>query len=155
MAKYVLSDIFEGNYRVSQYFGANRAYYLRFGFLGHEGVDWATPVGVKALCPFNKGLVLRSGWDNAYGNYIVLWDAAQRCAVWYCHLSKILVKGGQTVSRGTTVGYTGRTGNVTGPHIHVNFLETDARGNRLNTWNGYKGYLNILNSNLVSWKLSR
>jgi murein DD-endopeptidase MepM/ murein hydrolase activator NlpD len=155
VAKYALSDIFQGTYPVSQYFGARPWYYLRFGLAGHEGVDWATPVGVKVLCPFARGQVLRSGWDNAYGWYVVVWDAVQRCGVWYAHLSKINVKAGQSVSRGATVGHTGRSGNVTGPHLHVNFVETDAKGNRLNRFNGYQGYLNILNNNLVSWKLSR
>ncbi len=37
----------------------------------------------------------------------------------YAHLSKVLVKKGQTVSRGTQVGLSGSTGYSTGPHAHV------------------------------------
>jgi len=155
MAKYLLHDIFEGNYPISQYFGARPWYYIRFGFRGHEGVDWATPVGVKVLNPFTSAIVLRSGWDSAYGYYVVLWDQRQKCAVWLCHLSSITVKPSTTIKLGQMVGKTGKTGNVTGPHIHVGFVETDARGNRIGTFNGYKGYKNILDKNLVSWKLSR
>jgi murein DD-endopeptidase MepM/ murein hydrolase activator NlpD len=155
MAKYKLSDIFAGNYKVSQYFGARPWYYIRFGLAGHEGVDWATPTGVKLLIPFARGQVLRTGWDNAYGWFAVIWDPTQRCAVWYCHMSKISVRAGQSLTRGAVVGYTGATGNVSGAHLHCNFVETDTRGNRLNRFNGYQGFLNILNSNLVSWTLTR
>mgnify|MGYP001400311200 CR=1 FL=1 len=155
MGKYTLYDLFEGNFPVSQYFGNNRLYYIKFGLAGHEGVDWALPVGTKLLCPFDKGQILRAGWDNTYGWYMVIWDQKQKCAVWYCHMSKISVKVGQVVARGTTVGYSGNTGNVTGPHLHCNFVETDANGNRLNKLNGYQGFLNILDSRLVSWVLTR
>lgn len=154
MAKYTLHDTFEGSYRVSQPFGANPWYYKRFGFWGHEGVDFATPVGVKALAPVN-GQILRTGWDKAYGNYIVVWDPKQLCAVWFTHLSKISVKGGQIVKIGQTIGLTGNTGNSTGPHLHIGFVETDRNATRKNRWNGYQGYLNCLDKNLVSWVLSR
>lgn len=156
MAEYQLSDIFEGNYPVSQYYGNNIPYYKQFGLLlGHEGVDWATPVGVKLLNPFNIGQVLRSAYDPTYGYYVTIWDAVQRCAVWYCHLSKISVSAGQRVNRFSVVGSTGRSGNVTGPHVHVNFVETDAHANRLNMGNGNQGFLNVLDPKLVGWSLSK
>lgn len=155
MAKYKLFDLFEGNYPITQRFGANSSYYQQFGFRGHEGVDWGIPVGKKLLCPFQNGLILRSRWEGNYGNTVVVWDPFQRVAVWDCHLSRLDVHAGQVVTRGHTLGLSGRTGNVTGPHLHANFCETDAYKNRLNTRNGYKGFLNILDPNLVSWTLSR
>lgn len=155
MAKYHLYDLFEGSAPVSQGYGARPWYYIQFGLAGHEGVDWATPVGRKLLCPFAKGYVLRSGWDKNYGFYTVIWDSVQKCAVWYCHQSRIDVKAGQSLNRGVVVGLTGATGNVTGAHLHCNFVETDGSGNRLNRFNGYQGFLNILNPNLVSWTLTR
>ncbi len=156
MAKYKLSDLFEGNYRVSQYYGANKPYYKKFGLLlGHEGVDWATPVGVKLLVPFNVGIVLRSAYDPTYGFYTTIWDNVQKCAVWYCHLSKLFVSPWQRLTRFSVVGLTGRSGNVTGPHLHCNFVETDAYANRLNMKNGNQGFLNILDPKLVEWSLSK
>lgn len=152
---YNLSDLFAGDYPVSQYFGANPAYYRQFGLKGHEGVDWATPVGVRLLCPFNQGIILRSGWDGTYGYYMVIWDSVQKCAVWYCHMSRLYYSAGQRVNRFTIVGLTGRTGNVSGPHLHCNFVQTDAYGNRLNLNNGYQGFLNILDPKLVTWSLSQ
>lgn len=151
--KYTISDIFEGNYPVSQKYGNNPTYYKPFGLAGHEGVDWTTPVGVKLIVPFETGKILRTGWDPQYGYYIVIWDATQKCAVWYCHCSSINVMAGQSIPRGKLVGYTGASGNVTGPHLHCNFVETDQYANRLNTGNGYQGFLNILDTNLVTWQL--
>lgn len=154
MTKYILSDIFKGDFPVSQTYGNNPQYYSQFGLKGHEGVDFATPIGVPVICPFEKGIILRDTLnDKDYGNFVVIWDKTQKCAVWYCHLSETLVNVGDTVLRGQVVGKTGNTGNSTGPHLHVNFVETDSNGNRLNMNNGYQGFLNILDSSLVQWKL--
>lgn len=155
MAKYTLSDLFEGDYPLSQYYGANPTYYKKFGLAGHEGVDWATPVGVKLLNPFAAGTILRAAWDPTYGYYVVIWDAAQKCAVWDCHLSKLSVKAGQRLARYAVVGLTGKSGNVTGPHLHANFVETDANANRLNMKNGYQGFINLLDKNKVGWRLTK
>lgn len=156
MAKYTISDIFKGDYPISQFYGNNPAYYQQFGFNGHEGVDWATPVGVEVLAPFKRNIILQDQDDpksGAYGNYIVVWDPDQKVVVWYCHLSSNNVEIGKEYPRGTVLGKTGNSGNSTGPHLHVNFAETDANKNRLNTGNGFKGFLNILDGNLVKWEL--
>lgn len=153
MAKYTLSDIFKGNFPVSQKFGSNPSYYAQFGLKGHEGVDWATPTGTPVLAPFD-GVILRNDYQPDYKNYgkvIVIWSPVQKCAIWFCHLSEEYVSNGQLVKNGTIIGKTGNTGNSTGPHLHVGFVETDAAGNRLNTNNGYIGFVDILNPSLVNW----
>lgn len=150
---YKLSDLFEGNYKVSQKFGANPSYYSRFGLKGHEGVDFRTPVGVWCSVPFAKGQILQNGYSPIYGKYVVIWDPKQLCAVWYCHLSSVDVVPGQILQRGARVGKTGNTGNSTGPHLHVMFFLTDKYANRLHRNNGYVGGHNILDPKLVSWTL--
>lgn len=155
MGKYVLSDLFEGNYPVSQYYGENKPYYAQFGFfLGHEGVDWATPVGTNILIPFASGTILQAAWHPQYGYYVVTWDPKQLCAVWDTHLSTISCQAGQKLNRGTVIGRSGATGNVTGAHLHAGFVETDENANRKNMDNGNKGFLNILDPNLVYWTSS-
>lgn len=168
MAKYLLSDLFEGNYKISQSYGNNPTwrqlglnppigvnpdsyYYSYYGLKGHEGVDWATPVGVWLINPFSSGQIIRTGYDYGYGYYVVIWNKILKCAVWYCHLSSINVSVGQVLSRYARVGKTGQSGNVSGAHLHCNFVETDSFGNRLNINNGYKGYLDIMDKNLVSF----
>jgi len=153
MAKYNLSDIFEGDYPISQQYGVNASYYQQFGFAAHEGTDYATPTGVNILCPFEKGIIIRDvdAPVDAYGGHLVVWDPVQKVAVWYCHLSKNNASIGQEFTRGQVMGQTGNTGNSSGPHLHVNFVETDENKNRLNTNNGYKGFLNIQDRNLVEW----
>lgn len=154
MSKYILSDIFEGDYPISQYYGANPKYYSQFGLKGHEGIDWATPTGVKILAPFD-GQILRDNDDfknNAYGNFVVLWDPKQKCAVWFCHLSENNISINTKVRKGDVLGKTGNSGNSSGPHLHINFVETDDKGNRQNMGNGYQGFLNILDPVLVGWK---
>src|SRR5581483_11262352 len=162
MAKYVLSDIFEGNYSVTQLYAANSNYYKQFNLAGHEGVDWGTPVGTPVIAPFD-GFILRSNTnDKDYGTYIVIWDPTQLCAVWFCHLSNSQVQAGQKISNGDILGHSGNSGNVqpaptaqnpnAGAHLHVNFVETDTQANRLNMENGFQGFLNILDPNLVEWR---
>lgn len=155
MSKYILSDIFEGNYPITQKYGERPAYYKQFNLAGHEGIDFKTPIGTDILSPFD-GKIIRDIDDpksGAYGNYLVDWDQKQKCAVWFCHLSVNFVKIGDVVKKGQVLGRTGNTGNSTGPHLHFNFVETDAVGNRLNLKNGYQGFLNSLDPKLVQWVL--
>jgi murein DD-endopeptidase MepM/ murein hydrolase activator NlpD len=157
---YTLSDIFDGNYPVSQIFGADPTYYGQFVIygvrqLGHEGVDFATPVGVNCRAPFD-GIVLRTGYQPDfpnYGNVVVLWDPKQLCAVWFCHLSSWNVDVGNVVKKGTLLGKTGISGNVNGAHLHFGLVPTDANGNRLNQYNGFGGFLNSLSPSVVKWTL--
>lgn len=151
---YKVGDIFKGDFGIKQKFGADPAYYGQFGLAGHEGVDFLTPSGTPETSPF-AGLVLRAGYYpdySNYGNIVVVWDPIQKCAVWYAHNSTWAVDAGQKVLKGQVLGTTGSTGNVTGPHLHFGMVETDAYGNRLNTNNGYIGFIDPLGSK-VTWEL--
>lgn len=165
MGKYTLGDIFQGDFGVTQSFENDPAYYKQFGLAGHEGVDFATPYGTPILAPFD-GIILRQDYQNDYRNYgkvVVVWDPVQKCAVWFCHLSEEGVNNGDKVSRGKVLGKTGNTGNVVpkpsifnpkaGSHLHFNFCETDGYANRMNTNNGFLGFINSLNPDIVNWQM--
>lgn len=151
MAKYKIGSLFQTPIAVTQRYGVNSDYYKQFGLAGHEGVDFGTQNGTPFLSPFN-GVILRDIFnDKSYGNFSVVWDSQQLCAVWFCHLQDVTTKVGDKVTKGQILGHTNNTGNSSGPHCHVNFVATDAQGNRLNKDNGYQGFLNILDTNLVEF----
>ncbi|MEU8764424.1 M23 family metallopeptidase [Streptomyces sp. NPDC048659] len=83
----------------------------------HTGLDFAAPTGtpVKAV---HSGTVKSAGWSGSYGYRIVL-ELADGTEIWYCHLSSMTVGAGQSVGTGDTIGRVGATGNVTGPHLHL------------------------------------
>ncbi|MEU0965566.1 M23 family metallopeptidase [Streptomyces sp. NPDC005917] len=83
----------------------------------HTGLDFAAPTGtlIKAV---HSGTVTEAGWAGSYGyrTIITLDDGTE---LWFCHQSSIGVKTGQKVSTGDVIGRVGATGNVTGPHLHL------------------------------------
>jgi murein DD-endopeptidase MepM/ murein hydrolase activator NlpD len=86
----------------------------------HKGIDWATPVGTSVVASCS-GTVTRAGWGSGYG-YVVYIDHPDGRQTRYGHLSKVLVKVGQTVSQGDKIALSGNTGRSTGPHLHFEIL---------------------------------
>jgi murein DD-endopeptidase MepM/ murein hydrolase activator NlpD len=83
----------------------------------HTGQDFAAPTGtpVKAI---HSGTVASAGWAGAYGYRIVL-KLDDGTELWFCHLSSMNVSAGQHVDTKDVIGNVGATGNVTGPHLHL------------------------------------
>ena len=86
----------------------------------HKGVDWATPTGTAVMAS-SAGTVAKAGWGSGYG-YVVYINHADGRQTRYGHLSKVLVKQGQTVSQGQKIALSGNTGVSTGPHVHFEIL---------------------------------
>ncbi|MFH8344644.1 M23 family metallopeptidase [Streptomyces sp. NPDC018045] len=82
----------------------------------HTGLDFAAPTGtpVKAV---HGGTVTQAGWAGAYG-YRVILTLADGTELWFCHLSSMVRTTGK-VAAGEVIGRVGATGNVTGPHLHL------------------------------------
>ncbi|MBF6051065.1 hypothetical protein AF335_14040 [Streptomyces eurocidicus] len=82
----------------------------------HTGEDFAAPTGtpVKAV---GGGTITQAGWAGAYGYRIVL-RLDDGTELWFCHLSSMVVTSGK-VAAGDVIGRVGATGNVTGPHLHL------------------------------------
>ena len=86
----------------------------------HKGTDMRCAEGtpVKAAC---SGTVLLA--ENTYfGGKTVYVDHGQGVISTYSHLSAFDVKAGDSVRKGQTIGRSGSTGRVTGPHLHFGFL---------------------------------
>ncbi|MDE7269403.1 MAG: M23 family metallopeptidase [Acetatifactor sp.] len=95
----------------------------------HKGVDWAVPTGtaVYASC---GGTVAKAGWGSGYG-YVVYIDHEDGRQTRYGHLSKVLVKAGQSVKQGERIALSGNTGVSTGPHLHFEILINGSQVNPL------------------------
>ncbi|MCW2839934.1 MAG: peptidase [Aeromicrobium sp.] len=83
----------------------------------HTGLDFAGPSGTKIVA-VAAGAVTSAGYSGSYGNRTII-TLADGTEIWYCHQSQIVVQVGDDVLPGQLTGYTGATGNVTGPHLHL------------------------------------
>ncbi len=95
----------------------------------HKGVDFATPVGT-AVKASSGGVVARAGWGSGYG-YCVYINHPDGKQTRYGHLSRVLVKAGQTVTQGQKIALSGNTGVSTGPHLHFEILVGGSQVNPL------------------------
>jgi murein DD-endopeptidase MepM/ murein hydrolase activator NlpD len=82
----------------------------------HSGVDISAPLGSRVIAPAD-GTVIFAGQHAGYGNIIVI-DHKFGYTTRYGHLQRMDVKVGQHVSRSDVIGYVGRSGRSTGPHLH-------------------------------------
>lgn len=92
----------------------------------HTGVDFTADTGttVKAVGP---GTVVQAGAGGSYGNEVVIKHPDGMFSQ-YGHLSGVTVRTGQPVKGGTSIGRSGATGNVTGPHLHLEIRTTASYG---------------------------
>lgn len=91
----------------------------------HHGVDIVADTGTPILAPAD-GVVTRARRVAGYGKMVHL-SHGYGMATRYGHLSEILVRPGQKVSRGDIVGRVGSTGRSTGPHLHYEVFKSGRR----------------------------
>ena len=101
--------------RVTSSFGL-RKHPVKRRRLMHAGVDIAGNRGEKVVASA-PGKVVYSGRKGSYGLTIDI-DAGKGVTLRYAHLDKLGVRKGQKVKQGQYIGNLGRTGRVTGPHLH-------------------------------------
>ena len=104
----------------------------------HEGVDMAGSVGTPVYATA-EGTVIHAGWQSGYGNLITIRHELGT-ETRYGHLSRIGVKVGQKVSRGSLIGAMGNTGRSTGPHLHY---EVRVNGRAVNPMTFIKAAQNV------------
>ena len=107
--------------RISSNFDLRRRHPILNTIRAHRGVDYAAPTGtpVKAT---GDGIIDFIGTKGGYGRTVVLRHGSSYKTL-YAHLSRFAngVKQGSRVRQGMVIGYVGRTGLATGPHLHYEF----------------------------------
>lgn len=102
-------------------------FYHSIGWDGHNGIDYGCQVGdpVEAVA---DGYVAFAAWSGNHwllsggGNAILVEHAEYQVQTEYLHLSQFAVSAGQWVTKGQTIGYAGKTGAATAPHLHLGML---------------------------------
>lgn len=116
---------------ITQYFG--RTAFARAGGYngkGHNGIDLRARDGTPVFAS-GEGRVRAVGdTDTAcrrasYGRWILI-DHSNNLTTLYAHLSIIKVRPGDALNRGELIGYSGRTGYATGPHLHLSLFAAQA-----------------------------
>ena len=114
-----------GHTYISCNFGEEDAY----GNSGHRGTDIPAPEGTPILAA-HGGTVIISGWNNSYGNQVLL-DNGAGLSTRYAHMTAAAVSAGETVTAGQVIGYVGNTGDRTGFHLHFEVMQNGVRVNPL------------------------
>ena len=83
----------------------------------HTGIDLVEPFGSPVYAADDGIVALVGNSSQGYGRYVVIAHSGGLDTL-YGHLSTALVKIGQLVVQGQTIGLEGSTGNSTGPHLH-------------------------------------
>ena len=83
----------------------------------HDALDISAPGGTPIIAA-GSGKVIFAGWVTTGGGYKTVIDHGGNISTQYCHQSRILVKTGQEVKQGDTIGLVGRTGAASGNHLH-------------------------------------
>ena len=83
----------------------------------HNGTDIAAPEGTIIKAPAD-GVVALVHEDMFYTGNTLMLDHGLGLTSVYCHMSVLLVNEGDLVKQGTPIGKVGKTGRVTGAHLH-------------------------------------
>ncbi|QGH76368.1 tape measure protein [Streptomyces phage Daubenski] len=88
-----------------------------------RATDFGVPVGTPIVAAMNGNVTTSkdlkgsgNGGYRSYGRYITIGNGMD--STLYAHLSRRSVSAGQSVRAGQLIGYSGNTGNSTGPHLH-------------------------------------
>lgn len=85
----------------------------------HGGIDIAAPLGTYIALRVDCEVVAQ-GTYGAYGLLIDVWIPSLGIQLRMTHLSSVLIKSGQ-IPAGTSFARVGKSGRVTGPHIHLEY----------------------------------
>lgn len=106
-------------FNITSKFSKNRFHPVQKKFKAHNGTDYAAPHGTPIMATAS-GTVIQTGYTSGNGNFVKIKHNGTYTTQ-YLHMSKILVRRGQTIQQGQTIGKVGSTGLATGPHVCYRF----------------------------------
>ena len=111
--------------RISSRYTTRRFHPILKTWRAHRGVDYAAPIGTPVRATA-RGRVLSIGKDGGYGNAVVLRHGGKYSTL-YAHLHRFQrgLRPGSYVDQGQIIGFVGKSGLATGPHLHYEFRVND------------------------------
>ncbi len=95
----------------------------------HEGIDVACDVGTPVYATADGTVEIAGRTNGGYGRVIII-NHGYGYKSLYAHLSSnIMIKPGQKVKRGDVIALSGRSGLVTGPHLHYEVIYNGVKQN--------------------------
>lgn len=106
---------------ISSNFDLHRMHPILHTIRAHKGVDYSASIGTPVKTTGDGKIVFR-GDKNGYGNVVEI-EHGQKYSTLYAHLSRFKpgLKVGSSIKQGDIIGYVGKTGLATGPHLHYEF----------------------------------
>ncbi|MDO6462259.1 peptidoglycan DD-metalloendopeptidase family protein [Granulosicoccaceae sp. 1_MG-2023] len=107
--------------RITSHFNPNRKHPVLHTIRAHKGTDYGAPIGTP-IRSSGDGKIIFAGVKGGYGNTIVI-KHGEKYTTLYAHMNKFAkgMRSGKRVTQGQIIGYVGKTGRVTGPHLHYEF----------------------------------
>jgi len=117
--------------RISSPFNLRRKHPVLNRIRAHKGVDYAARTGTP-IKSTGDGKITFRGRQNGYGRVVIV-QHGRKYSTLYAHMSKFK-KGqrkGNRVKQGDTIGYVGKSGLASGPHLHYEFRVNGVHRNPL------------------------
>ncbi len=107
--------------RVSSKFNPHRRHPILHTIRAHNGVDYAAPIGTPVRAT-GDGVITTAGTKGGYGKVVEIQHGSNYSTL-YAHLNGFAtsIRKGTEVKQGQIIGYVGKTGMATGPHLHYEF----------------------------------
>ncbi len=108
--------------RISSRFNLRRKHPILHKVRAHRGVDYAAPSGTPIRAT-GDGRIQFRGRKGGYGKTIIITHTGGKYSTLYAHLKGYArgIRNGTSVRQGQVIGYVGKTGLATGPHLHYEF----------------------------------
>lgn len=104
---------------ITSRFSKNRFHPVQLRWKAHKGTDYAAPTGTPIMSTA-AGVVEQAGYTAGNGNFVKV-KHDKTYSTQYLHMSRIMVRRGQRVTQGQTIGKVGSTGLASGPHVCYRF----------------------------------